>query len=34
MNILKIAFINFFAFIFIDYAIDVVILAMNASLED
>jgi hypothetical protein len=34
MNILKIAFINSFAFIFIDYAIDVIILAMNASLED
>jgi hypothetical protein len=34
MNIFKIAFINSFAFIFIDYAIDVVILAMNASLED
>jgi hypothetical protein len=34
MNILKIAFINSFAFTFIDYAIDVVILAMNASLED
>jgi hypothetical protein len=34
MNILKIAFINSFVFIFIDYAIDVVILAMNASLEN
>jgi hypothetical protein len=34
MNILKIAFINSFAFIFIDYAIDVVILAMNANLEN
>ncbi len=34
MNILKIAFINFFAFTFIDYAIDVVILAMNANLEN
>jgi hypothetical protein len=34
MNILKIVFINFFAFTFIDYAIDVVILAMNASLEN
>ncbi len=34
MNTLKIAFINSFAFTFIDYAIDVVILAMNASLED
>jgi hypothetical protein len=34
MNILKIAFINSFAFTSIDYAIDVVILAMNASLED
>jgi hypothetical protein len=34
MNILKIAFINSFAFIFIDYAIDVIILAMNASLEN
>jgi hypothetical protein len=34
MNILKIVFINSFAFIFIDYAIDVIILAMNASLED
>jgi hypothetical protein len=34
MNIFKIAFINFFAFIFIDYAIDVVILAMNANLEN
>jgi hypothetical protein len=34
MNILKIVFINSFAFIFIDYAIDVVILAMNTNLED
>ncbi len=34
MNTFKIAFINSFAFTFIDYAIDVVILAMNASLED
>ncbi len=34
MNIFKIAFINSFAFIFIDYAIDVIILAMNASLKD
>ncbi len=34
MNILKIVFINSFALIFIDYAIDVVILAMNASLEN
>ncbi len=34
MNILKIAFINSFVLTFIDYAIDVVILAMNASLED
>jgi hypothetical protein len=34
MNIFKIAFINSFAFIFIDYAINVVILAMNANLED
>jgi hypothetical protein len=34
MNIFKIAFINFFAFTFIDYAIDVVILAMNANLEN
>ncbi len=34
MNILKIVFINFFALIFIDYAIDVIILAMNANLED
>jgi hypothetical protein len=34
MNIFKIVFINSFAFIFIDYAIDVIILAMNASLED
>jgi hypothetical protein len=33
MNILKIAFINSFVFTFIDYAIDVVIFAMNASLE-
>jgi hypothetical protein len=34
MNTFKIAFINSFAFTFIDYAIDVVILAMNASLEN
>ncbi len=34
MNIFKIAFINFFAFIFIDYENDVIILAMNASLEN
>ncbi len=34
MNILKIAFINFFAFIIIDYAMNVVILAIHASLED
>ncbi len=34
MNIFKIAFINFFAFTFVDYAIDVVIFAMNASLEN
>jgi hypothetical protein len=34
MNIFKIVFINSFVFIFIDYAIDVVILAMNANLED
>jgi hypothetical protein len=34
MNILKIVFINFFVLISIDYAIDLVILAMNASLED
>ncbi len=34
MNIFKIVFINSFAFIFIDYAIDVIILAMNASLEN
>ncbi len=34
MNIFKIVFINSFALTFIDYAIDVVILAMNASLED
>ncbi len=34
MNILKIAFINSFVFTFIDYAIDVVILAMNANLEN
>ncbi len=33
MNIFKIVFINSFAFIFIDYAIDVIILAMNANLE-
>ncbi len=34
MNISKIIFINSSAFIFIDYEIDVVILAMNANLED
>jgi hypothetical protein len=34
MNIFKIVFINSFAFIFIDYAINVVILAMNASFEN
>jgi hypothetical protein len=34
MNIFKIVFINSFVFIFIDCAIDVIILAMNASLED
>jgi hypothetical protein len=34
MNIFKIAFINSFVLIFIDYAIDVVILAMNANLEN
>jgi hypothetical protein len=34
MNIFKIAFINSFVFTFIDYAIDVVILAMNASFEN
>ncbi len=34
MNILKIVFINSFAFIFIDYAIDVVILAMNANFKN
>jgi hypothetical protein len=34
MNIFKIAFINSFVFTFINYAIDVVILAMNASLEN
>jgi hypothetical protein len=34
MNILKIAFINSFALTFIDYENDVIILAMNASLED
>jgi hypothetical protein len=34
MNILKIVFINSFTFIFIDYAIDVIIFAMNASVED
>jgi hypothetical protein len=33
-NILKIAFINSFVFLFIDYENDVIILAMNASLED
>ncbi len=34
MNILKIAFINSSIFIFINYEIDIIILAMNASLED
>jgi hypothetical protein len=34
MNILKIALINFFVLIFIDYENNVIILAMNASLED
>jgi hypothetical protein len=34
INILKIAFINFFVFTFIDYENDVIILAMNANLED
>jgi hypothetical protein len=34
MNILKIAFINSFIFIFIDYENDVIILAMNANLEN
>ncbi len=34
MNIFKIVFINFSIFTSIDYAIDVVILAMNASLEN
>jgi hypothetical protein len=34
MNIFKIAFINSFVFIFIDYENDVIILAMNASLKD
>jgi hypothetical protein len=34
MNIFKIAFINSFALIFIDYENDVIIFAMNASLED
>jgi hypothetical protein len=34
MNILKIAFINFCVFIFINYENDVIILAMNANLEN
>jgi hypothetical protein len=34
MNIFKIVFINFFALIIIDYAIHVIIFAMNANLED
>ncbi len=34
MNIFKIAFINSFAFTFINYENDVIILATNASLED
>jgi hypothetical protein len=34
INIFKISLINSFAFIFIDYAIDVIILAMNANFED
>ncbi len=34
INTFEIAFINSFAFTFIDYAINVVILAMNASFED
>ncbi len=34
INILKIAFINFFVFTFIDYENNVIILAINASLED
>jgi hypothetical protein len=34
INIFKIAFINSFVLTFIDYAIDVVILAIDASLED
>jgi hypothetical protein len=34
MNILKIAFINSSIFIFINYEIDIIILAMNASLKD
>ncbi len=34
MNILKIVFINLFAFIFNNYENDVIILGMNASLED
>ncbi len=34
MNILKIVFINSSIFIFINYEIDIIILAMNASLEN
>jgi hypothetical protein len=34
MNIFKIVFINSFVFIFIDCAIDVIILAINANLKD
>jgi hypothetical protein len=34
MNIFKIVFINSFVFIFIDYAINLIILAMNANLEN
>ncbi len=34
MNILKIVFINSLIFIFINYEIDIIILAMNASLKD
>jgi hypothetical protein len=34
MNILKIVFINSSIFVFINYEIDIIILAMNASLED
>jgi hypothetical protein len=34
MNILKIAFINSSILIFINYEIDIIILAMNANLED